>query len=1140
MSLLLCGERSGLKNQTVLLECLKASTGRFKAFDMQLPNSSNTWPREGGEMANAIRQTDWALTPLGPSHHWPASLRIAVTTALDSPLPSLVMWGPELIQIYNDAYRPFLGLRHPLALGQATRVCWPEVWDFNQPIFCQVMDAGKPVHLQDQQDIIEPSGVPETRYFTVTYAALRDEGGAVCGVSVIAVETTQRILMERENRSLLEATRFADDQLRQMFEQAPNFMLVLKGPEHVCEIANAAGRRLVSGRDVVGKSMLQALPEVEAQGLIKLLDGVYRSGETFVASNRLVSFVMPAAPLNSPPVERYLDFVYQPIKDAQGQVCGIFVSGSDVTEHHHARLKLDSNLQRLQAAEARQAFQLALADRLRPLTTPEEVTVAACELLGKQLAVSRVVFSEINEANNTFFIRSDWTDGSQTSIAGVTRTLNDFGPEHLDWLRSGQVSANHDVTLDPRTAQHAAAYAQLGIRADLAVPLVKSGALTVVFSLNHALPRRWTDAEIDLVKDVAERTWAAAESVRAQAELRAERDQSQYIFDTMSEGFAVMDRDWRVTQINAVGLRIGRRSRLQVVGRILWDIWPEAKGTELEMVYQRVMTMRVSEGVQQEVHFADGHIASLAVMISPLLDGGLAIFFRDVTERNAALEAVRVSQIRAENALRISQLGTFEWNVAGNRVECSPRTREIFGFDETQGHVADDFFSRIVPADIQRVRDEIRTSFKVDRRLSTEYRIQLPDGSVRHVGSSSICHSNEGGALVRHVGVFSDATAQRQAEEKLREGDRRKDEFLAMLAHELRNPLAPITMAARILSQPGIDQGKRLEMSAIVMRQAEHMTSLIDDLLDVSRINKGLVTLDFEALDLKDVLASAVEQVRSLMEKQNHAFSIQVAGYALPVRGDRVRLVQVFSNILTNAAKYTPAGGKIALELSLANAQARVVVRDNGVGMSESLLPHIFDIFTQAERTPDRAQGGLGLGLSLVKNLVGLHGGSVTARSDGPGRGSELTVLLPLLDEAAQAAPPLPPPEVDRQAQALHIMVVDDNVDAATTVAMLLEIDGHAVSVAHSAEQALAVLAAASNPPQAFVLDIGLPGMDGYELARRLRAAPETAGATLIALTGYGQPQDRERSKAAGFNHHVEKPVDPDRLLALLNDIDAR
>jgi len=262
-----------------------------------------------------------------------------------------------------------LGLRHPTAIGQATRDCWPEVWQFNQPIYHQVIGSGQTVHLEDQAYVIEPSGVPEARYFTVTYAPLRDEGGAVRGVTVIAVETTQRVLMERENQALQQASRFADDQLRQMFAQAPNFMIVLKGPDHVFEIVNVAGKALFSGRDVIGKSVLQSFPEVAAQGFVEILDSVYKSGETYLASNRLVSFAAPGAPLNDSingsAVDMYVDFVYQQIKDAHGQVSGIFISGSDVTEHQLASLALNNNLQHLQAAEARYAFQLRLADCLR-------------------------------------------------------------------------------------------------------------------------------------------------------------------------------------------------------------------------------------------------------------------------------------------------------------------------------------------------------------------------------------------------------------------------------------------------------------------------------------------------------------------------------------------------------------------------------------------------------------------------------------------------------------------------------------------------------------------------------------------------------------------------------------------------------
>ena len=1113
---------------------------------MRFLDSADTWPPMAGEMAEAIRQTDWSQTALGPSLQWPISLRIAVTTVLDSPLPSLVMWGPELIQIYNDAYAPLLGLRHPVALGQATHLCWPEVRQFNQPIFRQVMDTGEPVHLRDQPFTIEPSGVPETRYFTATYAALRDEGGTVGGVMVIAVETTQRILAECENQALLQATRFAIDQLKQMFELAPNFIIVLKSPQHVFEIVNASGRLMFAGRDVIGRALRQALPEMEKQGFIEILDRVYQSGETYAASNRLVSLSKPGGSSNGSLIEHYLDFVFQPIKDAQGQVCGIFVTGNDVTEHHRAQLELtrlnldlNDNVLRLRAADARHAFQLTLADQLRPLATPEEVTAVASELLGNHLGVSRVVFCEINDANGTFFVRSDWSRDSRTSMADTTNALNAFGLEHVAALRSGQVSANPDVTLDPRTAGHAEAFAKLGIRADLAVPLVKSGVLTVVLALHHSVPHHWTDDEIAVVKDVAERTWAAVETTRAQAELRAERDQRQHIFDTIIDGFAIIGSDWRITQMNAEGLRIGLRTKLQVLEKNLWEIWPELIGTEFETVYRRVMTRRTAETFEQEINFSDGRSPSLAITVYPMLDGGLAAFVRDVTNHNAAVESVRASQTRAENALDIAQLGTFEWSADNNRVQCSSRTREIFGLNAAEGHITEDYFNRIVLIDRPRVRQEITSSFKTGRRLNSEYNIQLPDGTVRNIVNSSVCQTNLSGVWVRHTGVIRDVTAHKQAVEKLREVDRRKDEFLAMLAHELRNPLAPITTAARILSQLGIDQATLREMSAIVIRQADHMTRLIDDLLDVSRINKGLVALDRKVLDLKEVLRNAVEQVRTLIEKQNHEFSMKVTSETLHVAGDPVRLVQVFANILTNAAKYTPSGGKIELELAIVGSHAQVLVRDNGVGMSESLLPYIFDIFTQAERTLDRIQGGLGLGLSLVKNLVGLMGGTVTAHSEGPAMGSQFAVLLPrLVDESVKPVNPLPY-FVDN-VHVMHVMVVDDNVDAATTVAMLLELDGHTVSVAHSAEQALAsALAGSPNPPQAFLLDIGLPGMDGYELARRLRAAPEMTGAILIALTGYGRPQDRERSLAAGFNHHIEKPVDAVRLQALLGGIQA-
>jgi signal transduction histidine kinase/CheY-like chemotaxis protein len=392
------------------------------------------------------------------------------------------------------------------------------------------------------------------------------------------------------------------------------------------------------------------------------------------------------------------------------------------------------------------------------------------------------------------------------------------------------------------------------------------------------------------------------------------------------------------------------------------------------------------------------------------------------------------------------------------------------------------------------------------------------------------------------AGIFvegSDVTARKLIEDELRAANRQKDQFLAMLAHELRNPLAPITTAAQLLRMGKLDPKAATHASEIIARQAEHMTELVNDLLDVSRVTRGLVSLDREKLDINTVVASAVEQVRPLIEAKRHSLTLQMSGEPAHVLGDRTRLVQVVSNILNNAAKYTPSAGRITLDLKVLDGQAQISVRDNGVGIEADVLPYIFDLFTQAERTPDRSQGGLGIGLALVKSLVGLHGGQVEARSDGPGLGSEFFVRLPCIEVDAM------PSEVERDSagrpqspQSLRIQVVDDNIDAAVTLATLLELQGHSVSVEHDGRGALR--RARLVRPQVLLLDIGLPDMSGYELARQIRALPGMAGAVLVALTGYGQGSDRREAEQAGFDYHLVKPASMEQVEGILAQARAR
>lgn len=382
------------------------------------------------------------------------------------------------------------------------------------------------------------------------------------------------------------------------------------------------------------------------------------------------------------------------------------------------------------------------------------------------------------------------------------------------------------------------------------------------------------------------------------------------------------------------------------------------------------------------------------------------------------------------------------------------------------------------------------------------------------------------------ISAARSALRARQRQYEIRLADRRKDEFLAMLAHELRNPLAPINSAATLLEMASDDPERVKRSSKIIARQVGHMTNLIDDLLDVARVTRGLITLDKQVVDLRDIVTEAVEQIRPIISKRHHELTFDLPSRAMPVLGDRERLVQVVVNILNNSAKYTPENGHIKIVLDARDDLVTLEIQDDGIGMAPHLLKQVFEMFAQAERTSDRSQGGLGLGLALVKSLVESHGGKVSASSAGPGSGSTFRVQLARLPINALKQLPINHDPESKAGDALKVLVVDDNRDAANTMEMFLSMAGHQVAVEYSAQPALD--GAQTFLPQVCLLDIGLPDMDGLELARRLRTHPATARSTLIAITGYSQKQDVQRSAAAGFDYHLVKPIDTEQLLGLL------
>jgi signal transduction histidine kinase len=384
----------------------------------------------------------------------------------------------------------------------------------------------------------------------------------------------------------------------------------------------------------------------------------------------------------------------------------------------------------------------------------------------------------------------------------------------------------------------------------------------------------------------------------------------------------------------------------------------------------------------------------------------------------------------------------------------------------------------------------------------------------------------------------SEVSERARAEAALKEADRHKDEFLAVLAHELRNPLAPIRNAVEIMRRSSLTDPQLVWSRDVVERQVKHLTRLVDDLLDVSRITRGNINLSREPVSVATIIARAIETIQPLIAEQQHELTVDVADEVLEVEGDLTRLTQVLGNLLNNAAKYTDPGGSIALSARREGTDVEIRVRDNGIGIPPELLPRLFQLFTQVDAAAHRAQGGLGIGLALVRQLVQMHGGSVTAYSEGPERGSEFLIRLPLRTlRTRQILKPGTAPAIagaNGSSKPGHrILLADDNQDALESLATLLQCDGHEVHTAGDGAQALEV--AEQCRPNVVLLDIGMPKLDGYEVARRIRALPWGKAAVLIALTGWGQDEDRRRSREVGFDSHLVKPLDPEALSNMLS-----
>ena len=637
---------------------------------------------------------------------------------------------------------------------------------------------------------------------------------------------------------------------------------------------------------------------------------------------------------------------------------------------------------------------------------------------------------------------------------------------------------------------------------------------------------------------------------RAEQRANEQRELLRITLHSIGDAVITTDVQGRITYMNAVAESLTGWAKPDGVGQPLdavFRIVNEKTRQPVESPAARALRDGVVVGLANHTLLIrkDGRACPIDDSAAPIRGdngtlSGCVLIFRDVTaQRDAEAERARqlltatllASIIESSDDAIISKSldGVIQsWNAAAER---------LFGYtaDEAIGR----HISLIIPPERRAEEDEIIASLRAGRRIEHFETERLRSDGRRIFVSLTISPiKDESGHVVGASKIVRDVTDRRRAEDDLRrlaadlsEADRRKNEFLAMLAHELRNPLAPISNTVRALPLAGRDTDTLRMASEMLQRQVGQMSRLVDDLLDMSRITRGKIELRKGRVELGPIVQQAVESVRGLYRSMDHELTVSLPPRPVHLEADPVRLAQVVGNLLSNAGKFTDKGGHVWLTVAEDGAQAIIRVRDNGIGIAAEHHPRLFDMFAQVDTSLERSRDGLGIGLTLVKTLVELHGGTVDVHSDGPGRGSEFTVRLPVVvDAPREASPPAagePVPAASRR-----VLIVDDSEDGAESLAMLLEFGGHET---HQAHDGLAALEAATRlRPDVVLLDIGLPGLNGYEVCRRIRQEPWGKQLLLVALTGWGQDEDRHRSREAGFDAHMVKPVDFDALLKLL------
>jgi PAS domain S-box-containing protein len=815
-------------------------------------------------------------------------------------------------------------------------------------------------------------------------------------VGVLFADVTARRAAEEELRA-------SEARLSEIFRHAPSFMCVLSGPDHVFERVNDRYHQLVGHRDILGKPVLEAIPEVEGQGFVELLDGVYRTGDPFVGKDLPIR--LQRVP-GGPPEERYLDFVYQAVRDSDGQITGIFVQGIDLTDRKRAEEELRSKTERLNLlVENIKDYAVVIFD-------PEGL------ILEWQGGAERITGYAQDEAI-----------GQRAGLLFTPQDL-EIGLPQLEMSKAAETGRAEDKRWHLKKD---------GTR------FYADGVMTALYTEDGKLRgfgKVFKDATADKLDE---------ESTRRRA--------------------------MKLQKLAGISLRI---SAAQDIDSVMSIVTEEAR--HLIGAHQSVTGFTVDANWTQAIN----HVS-------------LSEKYADWQSYDASPDGSGIYSLvcRLNRPMRMTQA----------ELEQHPAWKNFGGAPENHPPMRGWLAAPLTARDGGNL-GLIQLSDKFEGEFTEE------DEAI----------------LVQLAQLSSVAIANARLYQELRVNDEKKNEFLAMLAHELRNPLAAIANAVKLAATTS-DQSHMDWSMGVITRQMIHLSRLIDDLMDVSRITRGKIELRRDVMDLTPILKSAAATVMTLVEERKHSLQLDIEGETLWADVDPTRLEQVVVNLLNNAAKYSDNAGHILLSARGEGSEIVVSIKDKGVGIPPDKLPEMFELFAQGDRSLARSEGGLGIGLTVVKKLVEMHGGIIVAKSDGPGKGSEFTIRLPAVAKPREGSSDPSSPEA-RKIKMARILVVDDNVDTARGMARLLKILGHEVATAHNGFEAIHL--ARSTSPDFILLDIGLPGMSGYEVAAQLRREECCRGAVIVAVSGYGQEEDRRRSKQAGFDFHLVKPLDHDALLALL------